>query len=201
MSELIRNENVVETVVDTKLTQFKGAPVMEGILRSYAIQLQELEDVFFQLLLLKSIEDSSGVQLDGLGAIVGEPRDGRDDDEYRPAIASRVLINKSSPTVEQILAVFNSINSRLYTIQDRGYATFELEISGSSTTMGLAIVKLLQILQEVKAAGVRAKLLYHQASEDDVFAFADGDVWQADTRRGFADDAETTGGYFADIAG
>jgi len=73
---------------------------MVGILVS---QVQELENQLSLLDTKRRINTALGDQLDTVGEIAGEPRLGRDDEEYRSAIKSRLLVNQGSGTPEELL--------------------------------------------------------------------------------------------------
>lgn len=92
---------------DHLLEQFKKKERIRAVLDAFSVQIQDLERVFFDLLENRWIDTATGAQLDGLGAIVGEPRQGRNDEDYRLAIRARVLINKSSGTVPELLAILS----------------------------------------------------------------------------------------------
>ncbi len=77
----------------------------EKLIAIYISQIQELEQVFFQLINERTLAAAAGVQLAGIGSIVGEERNGRNDTVYRRAIEARILINLSNGTLEDVLAV------------------------------------------------------------------------------------------------
>ena len=70
--------------------QFKDKPDLAALLTSYLEQIQDLETAYFGLLTERTLNAAVGVQLDGIGAIVGEDRRGRDDADYRLAIRARI---------------------------------------------------------------------------------------------------------------
>jgi len=196
----VAKTDIVTQTLKTMLSQFYGMPVMTEYVKSFAIQLQELEVVFVQLWVYRTIDYAVGAQLDMLGAILGESRKSRTDDDYRGALRTRILVNRSFATVEEILKVMVSIeDNREYILRDLGQASFELELINSIATTDVSYSVYNQILQLIKAGGVRAELLYHTSEIDYTFNFADGDYYQSGNRGGFSDDAESLGGYFADI--
>jgi hypothetical protein len=87
------------------ISQFQGQPVLEAVLRIYLDKIQELEDAFSDLLSETTIDNSVGVHLENIGAIVGEPKNGRSDELYRLAIKARIRLNKSAGTIEDIIAI------------------------------------------------------------------------------------------------
>jgi len=86
--------------------QFKDKPKIDGKIKSYVDQIQDLEEVFYDMLTLRNIDTAQGAQLDGMGSIVGEPRAGRGDFDYRIAIKVKIAINTSEGTPEEVIALF-----------------------------------------------------------------------------------------------
>lgn len=70
-------------------------PLVEALISALPNQLSILELVFDQLKNERSIDTAIGIQLDKVGDIVGETRQGRDDETYRQYIRFRVFINIS----------------------------------------------------------------------------------------------------------
>ena len=94
--------------------------------------MQELEKVFSDLYYLRSLDHAIGVQLDGIGDLVGQPRNGLPDDEYRGAIKFRIFLNKSSGEPETLVALVSFITDadkvRIWEIPN---ATVQLFTDGS----------------------------------------------------------------------
>lgn len=70
-------------------------PLVEALIAALPNQLSILELVLDQLKNERSIDTAIGIQLDKVGEIVGESRQGRDDDTYRQFIRFRVFVNIS----------------------------------------------------------------------------------------------------------
>lgn len=102
---LVRKSTHVEDALARLAQQLKGKPGVEGLLSAFVQQVQELEDAVFSILDTSGIETAYGAQLDRLGAIVGQPRGGDNDTDYRAAIKTRILINGSSGTIEELIAI------------------------------------------------------------------------------------------------
>lgn len=73
---------------------FKGSNV-EDLLKTISSQLEELENMWFQLLDERNIDDAVGWQLDIIGKILNLPRLGRDDVSYRNLLKLKAKINSS----------------------------------------------------------------------------------------------------------
>ena len=95
----------IERLKALLVQQFKGKTNIEKLLELFGTKVQELEDVGFELINERALAAAIGTQLDNLGEIVGEERQGRSDDEYRKAISVKILINTSSGTPEQVIDI------------------------------------------------------------------------------------------------
>lgn len=85
-----------EALAKSRLTSvFQGKTAIEAVVCALPSQLTLLEDVADQVKNGRSIETAIGVQLDKIGASIGELRLGRTDDEYRQALKFRVFLNVS----------------------------------------------------------------------------------------------------------
>lgn len=89
------------------IEKFKDKPRLLALTTAYIEQIQDLEDAFYQLITDRTIETAVGTQLDGIGSIVGEDREGRDDSDYRLAIRVRILLNLTDGTIEQVIEILH----------------------------------------------------------------------------------------------
>lgn len=79
-------------------SQFANSPKLQALMAAIVGPLTTLEESSNSVANDRWIDSAVGVQLDGCGLIVGEPRLGKDDDSYRAAIRFRVAINVSKAT-------------------------------------------------------------------------------------------------------
>lgn len=103
----------------------------EKLIATYITQIQTLEQVFFQLLNERGLTTSQGVQIDGIGQIVGEERNVRNDTDYLRALEGKILINLSSGTLEELLAIILKLLPEprdLLVVEDSFPAHFEIEV-------------------------------------------------------------------------
>ena len=91
--------------VSFMLHALQDKPVITNFVLSFAEQSQDLEDMFRQLLEERSLDTAVGVQLDIIGYLVDELRQGRNDEEFLKSIKLRIAINSSSGTVTDIINV------------------------------------------------------------------------------------------------
>lgn len=93
-----------ESIAVSRLTgQFANSPKLNAIMAAIVAPLTVLENDADELNTKRWIDTAEGAQLDGCGYIVGEYRNGRDDDAYRYAIRFRVFVNVSNGTPTDLI--------------------------------------------------------------------------------------------------
>lgn len=87
--------------------RFRDKPVIGGFVRAITGPFDSLEQAVFDTLEGRALgaPGCSGVWLDSLGAIAGEPRNGRADEAYLVAIKVRVRVNRSKGRAIDIIEV------------------------------------------------------------------------------------------------
>lgn len=134
---------------------------IELLVRRYADEAQALDTAALDLLPGVAISTAVGVQLDGLGEIIGLERGNLTDDEYRSALLAQVKANLQSGTVEDIIAAILPAVGFTNTLFVTEYppAAFEAELQSPIADSTGAVVA--AALQRAKAAGVKAVLVWH----------------------------------------
>jgi len=90
--------DLIVTALSRLTNQFSESPKLRGMVEAMVRPLQDALSTIEQLRTERWPATAIGAQLDGVGHIVGEPRNGRTDDEYRAAIAFRIFVNTSNAT-------------------------------------------------------------------------------------------------------
>lgn len=152
------------------LMQYKGKPNREALVRALCSEVQTFEGSLFDVYTLRSIGNATGVQLDGLGVLVGEARAGKDDDTYRNYLAVRMLINRSSGTPEEILEVFSMIAGAGLRVDEWFPAAITLRVLGPVINPA----EFVDLLQQAKDGGVRAVLEWLGCDPSLAFTFDTG---------------------------
>jgi len=91
------------------IEQFKDKAKLEALIRSYAEQIQDLEDAAFEVMLERVLDNAVGVQLQTIAKIVGAPITTSNDDELRIIIRTQIAINLSDGTPEDLINVLRLI--------------------------------------------------------------------------------------------
>lgn len=94
-----------DRAVDVLTEKRSAQPLTEDITRALTRPVQTVEDVAFDLGAVLKIGGATDVWLDRLGAIVGEPRLGLGDAQYRGFIQARLQINRSQGERERLIRI------------------------------------------------------------------------------------------------
>ena len=168
-------------IVNLLVEQYELSSDMRGSIQAFASEVQELEDAGQELLFNRSLNNAVGVQLDGVGEIVGETRQGRSDDDYRAGIRFRIFINKSSGEIETLgLFVIYLTGGTFAQIIEHYPAKVEIIFNAISIPANMH-----QLVNDVAAAGVGI-LLTWQTSGGFAFGFdGEGGIPAQTDVRGF----------------
>ncbi len=139
------------------LEQFRRKPFLEAFLAALLKQVQKLEDATWEVILLRNLEDGEGIVLDWIGVIVGRPRQGLTDTDYKVALAAQIRINRSSGTGPDILDVA-ALSVPPGTVIDYS-ESYPCTIQVVIQNQAVSIAVLFSNLFRTKAAGVRLYLV------------------------------------------
>ena len=175
-----QKSNHVEEAQANLVSQFRDKAILEALVASYVEQVQQLENVFFELLEERSKDRSVGAQLDGIGSIVGEPRQSRTDDAYRLAIGARTILNLGNGTPEDIIRLIRAlVGDKVVKIIESSPAHFDAFVS--EPIFDVDAFRVSTFVQSAKPAGVRGIFLWRETNQafgfhDDptAFGFDDG---------------------------
>ncbi len=160
-----RNDEHVAQAVALLTEQFKGKLNIEGILVAAVTPVQKLEAELWILLWAWTVDYAVGLQLDDLGVVVGEAREGREDENYRTAIRLRVRINRSMGRASDMVEIAAMINELATYVE---YFPLAWEVSIYDVETGGDIIRM---LTQAKAASSYGVLLTSDWPEEEVFKF------------------------------
>lgn len=171
-------DNHVEQALSRLRQQFKDKPNIETWISILVAPMQRLEDALYQLLTERGIDDAVGAQLDRLGKIVGQPRDGRTDETYRRFIRARISVNTSNGTIEDVLTVTRLVlddDDITLTLGNSGPACLLFQLEDSAVPVDTALLLAVYFLRRTVAAGVRIVTESGATNPDDWARW--GDDW------------------------
>lgn len=197
MATLVQNTAHVSEALARLLEQFKGSENLRSLIAALVQPLQDLEGVSFEVYTEMWLSTAEGVQLDGIGEIVGQPRDGRTDVGYRPWIQARILVNRSNGKGDEILRVAELVVGSLDNVHEveEPPAAYTIRLYAFS---GDAMV-IYDILHEAKPAGVQFRLEYSFELPGKLFTYGADDDSASSSDTGFGDVAGSTGGHYAGV--
>lgn len=153
------------------LFQYQGKANIEGLLDSLGgQQIQDLEDILFDISGRLDINNSIGVQLDGIGKIVGQARNGQDDPTYRLFLKAKAGRNVSEGDINRVISIWKIITSGTVIRVDEFFPG-EIELF-SDVPLAPELEQIgFALMQDVVAAGVR--VVATPVSPENAFGFED----------------------------
>jgi hypothetical protein len=91
------------------LEQYAELPRLAALLASYTQEIQELEDAIWAVRIGRFLDNAEGAQLDVIGKLVGEPREGRADNVYRVLITGKIRVNWSLGRPKDVIEVVRAV--------------------------------------------------------------------------------------------
>jgi hypothetical protein len=186
IAELTKIDNHSTIARSHLLTQDSNRDHLGGLLNAIIQPLQDIENSLFELYKNRSLNYAAGFYLDGIGAIIGEARNYRNDHDYRFAILIRIISNNGGGTAAEILIILASI----YSNSDIQYTEcastlFQIQIKQEARPSGIN-----QLLSKLKPIGVSVPIVAHlgiannfqfaeSTKEEGILMLATKDVSQA----------------------
>ena len=139
--------NHVERGKDRTTSYFKNKEDYLKLLTIFLEELQEVSNALTDLSKIKDLDTVTGIWLDYIGKIVGEPRAGRGDILYRKALKLRVAINTSDGTAPVVYEIIKT-----YTESDKirvaeGILSYGQLIFNGTVNDDLSLWRLVQDIQ------------------------------------------------------
>lgn len=135
-------------------SQFRG-PVVDALLNAIGRAMQTVEDDHYDLWLSSQLEVAAGPLLDQWGLLVGEPRGGLDDDDYRVFIEARILLNLTDCNGFEVQEIAERITApstvRIYQYHTVGY---QVVIQREEFMGARRAARVGRFLRQCKPAGV-----------------------------------------------
>lgn len=158
---LTKNEDHVSQALARRIEQFKDKARLASLLTSYVEGVQGAEDALFQILDDTNLDTAEGQQLDNIGQLVGEERQGRNDLQYSTAIRARILLNTSEGTIEDIVGLIGALQPGLSTFVYEYYpAAFIAMIVTPIDPNVVDVTQISTIVGSGRPAGVRGFVSY-----------------------------------------
>ena len=178
------------------LSQYKRKPRIAALVSAFTDQCQELEDVLWDLLTKRTIDGSEGIQLDNIGKIVGQPRLGLDDEDYRIFLRVRIRLNFSNGTPEDMLAIAGLLGLNVE-LDEQYPAAVAIKVNQD---LEADPALLLSLFRQGDPVGVLTVLEYLEVNPSLAFVFGDSANPSTSTTQGFGDTTDPAiGGSLASV--
>lgn len=179
--EFTKVEDHAEQMV-AHLIEYFRKPRNSEIVRQVGSQVQDIENVIWQLFEAFDVDNATGATLDLLGAIVGERRDDRLDPDFRAAVRARILVNSSDGTIEDMLAVIKALApSSAAKVWETYPAAIRFDVYDAFS--GASPETMARMLRQAKPAGVRFTFIPVDTDETMIWGTSGADLvngWGAD---------------------
>jgi hypothetical protein len=133
-------DNHVELALSSLIEQYKDSTNLKALLSTFVSRDQGFEDVAWDVLTDRGISTAVGQQLDDIGIVVNQPREGVDDEVYRVRLRARIKTNISAGTVEDLITILSLITETTIQVLDDGLASASILIKSSSITNEVALI-------------------------------------------------------------
>lgn len=98
--------NHIQKAIDRLWQQYKGVTSVENYFTALTEEAQEIEDQLKKLFEERNLETAVGKQLDRIGEVVGQDREGLTDEPYRLRIKIKIIQNLSEGEPERVIQVY-----------------------------------------------------------------------------------------------
>lgn len=194
-------EDHVEQAQGLFIEQYQERPRLEAFLYSFTKQAQELEDVFWDVIVGRMLDAAVGVQLDAIGRLVVEPRQGREDDIYRVFLRGKIRANWSDGTPNDVIALLRILDPAPFKYTDVYPASFECEYTQPTISMTAQVLGPLMavLLARTRAAGTHGSIIVCRVEDSQALLTSyDDDPAEDSTYQNAAyDEDELAGGVLA----
>lgn len=109
MSELVYIGNHADLAEADLLSAYREATRLRALVRALAGPGQDVEDAAFDLHLSNGPDDATGALLERWGRLVGEPRLGLTDNEYRLFVQARIQANLATGHTDELIDIFRTV--------------------------------------------------------------------------------------------
>lgn len=153
--------NVIERSLTLLASQFRGTDAtgnltnFQKLLKVFLESSQDVQDVINQLKTQRNIFDALGIQLDGIGEILGlERNDGESDSDYRERLQFQTFINSGTGTPEEVIRVLAFLTNA-DTVNYIEYYPGAYQLSTDGTTFPDPPEDLVDALDRASPAGIQ----------------------------------------------
>jgi len=93
------------------ISQFVGLPNLAAFISALGAQLNDVDQAVGQLFTMLNIESATGIQLDNIGATLGQSRNGQSDTNYQTLLQARIVSYQSQGNVEALIQILMTLGA------------------------------------------------------------------------------------------
>jgi len=157
--------------LDRLIEQFKRKVNIDKMVCIIANRAQSEEDVLNDLTIFRALTVAEGVQLDGIGDLVGQPRNSTNDDIYRSTIITRIFLNNRSGEPEILMAALRFF-ARSQDVSLTELFPANLQMFAFTESLPTNIINLMQPLT-MAGIGNIIIIASQTTNESDIFSWQD----------------------------
>lgn len=162
----VTEKDLLAEALERIVEQMRGKTDFGALLSLFTEQASSSQSSILGILNDTNIQLSDGAQLDGIGEIVGEERFARNDVVYRSAILSRIRINLSTGTTEDVISILKAILGPTFTIKIDEYfpASFIATVVEPIDPLLIDPANVAALMRSGRPAGVGSDLIFSVAN-------------------------------------
>lgn len=139
MSDLVHITTHADDAVAEVIGQYQGRPRFEAVLRALVRQFQDIEDAVWDVYFQTVIDNASDAELDLIGRVVGQKRNGSPDPDYRVFLKARIKTNRSDGKAATLISIATLLLGDV-TIAYREYYPSAIVMSADGVSVNSFIV-------------------------------------------------------------
>lgn len=171
LPSLAQITNYEAEAVTRPLEQYQNRPRLLALLLSFVRRCQEIENAAWDVILKRMIDNAQNAQLDTIGKLVGQIRNGQDDATYRVYITARIRINRSHGHPDDVIQVLQLIESTAFQYTEYSPASAVVSYLTPPNTSPTLLLSLAKLAID---AGVKLFLIApFRGAPDDYVTFCD----------------------------
>lgn len=188
----------VEQGLARLIGQYKDRPRMAAFLTALLNRTQERENATQDVLQLRLLANATAAQLDTIGKIVGQPRNGQLDDVYRVYIGARIIINRCHGWRVTLLTMLRLIEPAQFRYSESYPATAIVHYTDAPAASKTVLVDL---AKQALSGGVALEMIF-DTNQMRAFRFGDAADLTFNASVGLGDAIDPSmGGLLQDVIG
>lgn len=159
MSDIVHVATHVDDAVARLIGQYTDRPRLIAFITLLAKQVQDIEDAAFDVLVQSALDAAQNNELDVIGNIVGQKRNGSADAEYRVFLAARIKTNRSDGKYATLSDIAKLLLGDATVVGYREFYPSAIEMSADGVSINSFIVWR-DFLHRAKGSGKRIQFTY-----------------------------------------